>query len=125
MEMASLQKKKVHGKEYWYIVECRRVKGKPRPFVLEYLGNAQTLLRRLQKEEGQKKVKSFSHGAVYALLKIAQEIGLPSILKKHLSGQMRGGLPIADTLLAGAIYRALNPGSKRRFSRWAKGTTLP
>jgi len=125
MEMASLQKKKTHGKEYWYIVECRRVKGKPRPFVLEYLGNAQTLLRRLRKEEGQKKLKSFSHGAVYALLKIAQDMELPSILKKHLTGQQRGGLPIADTLLAGAIYRSLNPGSKRRFSRWAKGTTLP
>ena len=123
--MASLQKKKVHGKEYWYIVECRRVKGKPRPFVLEYLGNAQTLLRRLQKEEGQKKLKSFSHGAVHALLKIAQDMELPSILKKHLAGQQRGGVPIANTLLAGAIYRSLNPASKRRFSRWAKGTTLP
>jgi len=71
MEMASLQKKKVHGKEYWYIVEGRRIKGKPRPFVLEYLGNAKTLLRRLQKEEGQKKLKSLSHGAACILLEIA------------------------------------------------------
>ena len=86
MEMASLQKKKVHGKEYWYIVECRRVKGKPRPFVLEYLGNATTLLRRLQKEEGQKKLKSFSHGAVYALLRLPRIWNCPVFLKSTLPG---------------------------------------
>jgi hypothetical protein len=65
--MASLQKKKVHGRWYWYIVECRRINGKPRPFVLEYLGTPETLLKRL-KGEGKKKVKSFSHGHVLALI---------------------------------------------------------
>lgn len=123
--MASLQKKKVHGKEYWYIVECRRVNGKPRPFVLEYLGSPETLLKKLREKGYQKRVKSFSHGAVYALLKVAREIKLPDILKKHLVANKRGGLSVADTILLGAIYRALEPGSKRRFERWAKGTILP
>lgn len=123
--MASLQKKKVHGKEYWYIVECRRVNGKPRPFVLEYLGRPGTLLKRLRKEGYERKVKSFSHGGVYALLKVAKEIKLPDILKKHLPENKRGGLLVADTLLLGAIHRACEPGSKRKFERWAKETTLP
>ncbi|RLE07269.1 IS1634 family transposase, partial [Candidatus Aerophobetes bacterium] len=122
--MASLQKKKVHGKQYWYIVECRRVNGKPRPFVLEYLGTPETLLKRL-KGEGKKKVKSFSHGDVLALLKVAKEIELPDILKAHLPKAKRGGLSVADTILVGAIYRACEPGSKRKFERWARGTTLP
>ena len=122
--MASLQKKKVHGKWYWYIVECRRINGKPRPFVLEYLGTPETLLKRLR-GEGKKKVKSFSHGHVLALLKIAKEIKLLDILKKHLPGRKRASLEVADTILLGAIYRALHPSSKRRFERWAKLTTLP
>jgi len=122
--MASLQKKKVHGRWYWYIVECRRINGKPKPFVLEYLGTPETLLKRL-KGEGKKKVKSFSHGHVLALLKIAREIELPDILKKHLPGRKRAGLKVADTILLGAIYRALHPSSKRRFERWVKTTTLP
>lgn len=123
--MASLQKKKVHGKEYWYIVECRRVNGKPRPFVLEYLGRPETLLKRLREKGYQRKVKSFSHGHVFALLKVAEEIKLLDILKKHLVEKKRGGLSVADTILLGAIYRACEPGSKRRFERWARGTTLP
>ena len=122
--MASLQKKKVHGKWYWYIVECRRINGKPRPFVLEYLGTPETLLKRLR-GEGKKRVKSFSHGHVLALLKIAKEIKLLDILKKHLPGRKRASLEVADTILLGAIYRALHPSSKRRFERWAKLTTLP
>ena len=122
--MASLQKKKVHGKWYWYIVECRRINGKPRPFVLEYLGTPETLLKRLR-GEGKKRVKSFSHGHVLALLKIAKEIKLLDILKKHLPEKKRSSLEVADTILLGAIYRALHPSSKRRFERWAKLTTLP
>jgi len=123
--MASLQKKKVHGKEYWYIVECRRVNGKPRPFVLEYLGRPEALLKRLKDIGYKRKVKSYSHGGVFALLKVAREIRLPDILKKHLVQTKRGGLSVADTILVGAIYRAFEPGSKRRFERWARGTTLP
>jgi len=122
--MASLQKKKVHGKWYWYIVECRRINGKPRPFVLEYLGTPETLLKRLR-GKGRKKVKSFSHGHVLALLKITKEIKLLDILKKHLPEKKRSSLEVADTILLGAIYRALHPSSKRRFERWAKLTTLP
>ena len=122
--MASLQKKKVHGRWYWYILECRRINGKPRPFVLEYLGTPETLLKRLR-GEGKKRVKSFSHGHVLALLKVAREIKLPDILKKHLPEKKRASLKVADTILLGAIYRALHPSSKRRFEQWAKTTTLP
>jgi len=56
--MASLQKKKVHGRWYWYILECRRINGKPRPFVLEHLGTPETLLKRLR-GEGKKFLYSY------------------------------------------------------------------
>ncbi|MBE7444354.1 MAG: hypothetical protein HS132_03590 [Planctomycetia bacterium] len=39
---------KPRGYKYWYIVESRRVNGKPRPIVLSYLGKADDLLKRLQ-----------------------------------------------------------------------------
>lgn len=122
--MASLQKKKIHGKEYWYIVECRRVNGKPRPFVLEYIGKAENLLQRLQKQR-EKRVKSFSHGAVTALLKVGKEIELLAILDRHLPGQIRDGFTVGQTMLLGAIHRVIKPASKRGFSQWVKTTTLP
>jgi hypothetical protein len=58
-DMASIQSKNSRGHKYWYIVESRRVNGKPRPVVLEYLGKAETLLKRLQQGmEGKLKIKS-------------------------------------------------------------------
>ena len=46
--MASIQPKMSRGHKYWYIVESRRVDGKPRPVVLEYLGKPDDLLKRLR-----------------------------------------------------------------------------
>ncbi len=45
--MASLHKKISRGHAYWYLVQSRRVHGKPRPVVLAYLGKPEDLLRRL------------------------------------------------------------------------------
>ncbi|GAI48971.1 unnamed protein product, partial [marine sediment metagenome] len=42
--MATIQSKTTKGYKYWYIVESRRVNGKPRPIVLAYLGKADDLL---------------------------------------------------------------------------------
>ncbi|MEW6609700.1 MAG: IS1634 family transposase [bacterium] len=127
LNMASLQKKISHGRPYWYIVECRRIKGKPRPMVLAYLGSTERLLNRLLKGErvGSLKVKSYSHGAVYGLWQVASEIGLLAILNQYLPVQKRDGLSVAETLLLAAIYRAIRPGSKRSFSEWVCETTLP
>jgi hypothetical protein len=38
--MATIQHKNSRGHKYWYIVESRRVNGKPRPIVLAYLGQS-------------------------------------------------------------------------------------
>ncbi len=50
-EMATIQKRKSHGQTYWYIVESRRVNGKPRPITLEYLGKAEDLLERIFRKQ--------------------------------------------------------------------------
>ncbi len=88
--MATLQKKRGRGHEYWYIVvQSRRINGKPKPIVLAYLGKAETLLEKLKqlkekekdlssgKEFFLKKLKSFSHGDTLALWKLVNEVGLP------------------------------------------------
>jgi transposase len=122
--MATLQKKKVHGREYWYIVECRRVNGKPRPFVLEYIGKAENLLKRIA-EQRERRVKSFSHGAVSGLINAGKDIELLNILDKNSPEQKRDGLTVGQTILLGAIHRVIRPASKRSFSQWAETTTLP
>lgn len=129
--MATLQQKTSHGQKYWYIVESRRVNGKPRPVVLAYLGKADTLLERLQQLEEPGAIKSYSHGAVAALLRIARELDIVQIINQHIHARrkhfapkpLRNNLTVGATLLLGAMGRACMPASKRGWRPWAKTTS--
>ena len=79
--MASLQKRTVKGIDYWSLVESRRVNGKPRPVVIEYFGNTKKFAEWLMKSRNENKVlKSYSHGDTFALMKIAEKLGIEAIL---------------------------------------------
>ncbi|MCX5774595.1 MAG: IS1634 family transposase [Fusobacteria bacterium] len=127
--MATLQKRKSHGQNYWYIVESRRVNGKPRPVTLAYLGKAEDLLSRL---EGQKSfdVKSYSHGDTFSLCKAAEELGIIDIINKYVTLTKSGAKPVRDELTVGAslllaaIGRSCRPTSKMGWYDWAAGTSL-
>jgi transposase len=129
--MATIQAKRCRGHKYWYIVESRRVNGKPRPIVLAYLGKADDLLRRLKGVTKALKVKSFSHGAVAALLKVAHQIDVTNIINRHIKSQrsympekpIRNNLTAGITLLLAAIGRTCMPTSKRGWWSWAKTTS--
>jgi len=127
--MATIQSKKSRGHKYWYIVESRRVNGKPRPIVLEYLGKAETLLRRLQQGIGERlKVKSHSHGAVAALLVVARKLDVVAVINRYIHSQrsywpdkpLRNNLTAGITLLLAAIGRVCMPTSKRGWWTWAQ-----
>lgn len=130
--MASLQVKMHQGRKYWCIVESKRVNGKPRAFVVEYLGTADTLLARLTSEGGQHKVKSFSHGSVAALLTLAKKLDIVLIINKYTLSKrkywpeqpLRNNLTAGITLLLAAIGRACKPTSKLGwYENWAKATS--
>lgn len=123
--MATLQKRKSRGHNYWSIVESRRVNGKPRPIILEYLGTASTLLKRL-KEGIPKKIRSYSHGLVAVMLDIAEELQVVPSIDKHLKcKQLRDGFTVGGSLLLAAIGRIGKPTSKRGwYEGWARYTSL-
>ncbi len=117
------------GHKYWYIVESRRVNGKPRPIVLEYLGKAESLLRRLHQGIGERlKVKSHSHGAVAALFIVARKLDVVAVINRYIHSQrsywpdkpLRQGLTAGITLLLAAIGRVCMPTSKRGWWTWAQ-----
>lgn len=129
--MATIQPKTSHGHKYWYIVESRRVNGKPRPVVLAYLGKAEDLLRRLAGLNADARIKSYSHGAVAALLRVAGEVEAPSIINRYVRSSREPGaekpvrhhLTVGATLVLGAIGRVCMPTSKRGWWEWAKTTS--
>ena len=129
--MATIQAKTSRGHKYWYIVESRRVNGKPRPIVLAYLGKPDDLLKRLQGLTENIKVKSYSHGAIAALLQVAQKLDIPPIINKYIESHrkympdkpIRNNLTAGITFLLGAIGRVCMPTSKRGWWNWAKTTS--
>jgi len=130
--MATIQAKVSRGHKYWYIVESKRINGKPRPIVLAYLGKADGLLRRLQGITSRIRLKSYSHGGVAALLNIASKLDIPNIINKYIDSKrsytskkpIRNSLTAGITLTLAAIGRVCMPTSKRGWLGWAKTTTL-
>ena len=124
--MASLQKRTVKGIDYWSLVESRRVNGKPRPVVIEYFGNAKRFAEKLMNNRNEnKKLKSYSHGDVYALMKIAERLVIERILDDVLAPQTRKGIKRSTCLMLIALQSICKPGSKRKFESWISGTTIP
>ena len=123
--MATLQKRKSRGHTYWSIVESRRVNGKPRPVILEYLGTAKALLKRLT-EGVPKNVRSYTHGDVAVMLDIAEEFKIVETINKHLKSKpFRDGFTVGGSLLLAAIGRICQPTSKRSwYEGWARHTSL-
>ncbi|MGA8343483.1 MAG: IS1634 family transposase [Candidatus Sulfotelmatobacter sp.] len=122
--MASLQKHRVAGRTYWRIVESRRIRGKPRPVPLLYLGSADDLLNRLlQAPQGELRIQSFQHGDVAALKAVADRLGVISIIDRHVPEGARA-LSVGTTLLLAALNRAIRPRSKRGWAAWAQLTSL-
>ncbi len=129
--MATIQSKLSRGHKYWYIVESKRVNGKPRPVVLAYLGKAEDLLKRLQGLHTHR-LKSYSHGAVCSLIEVAARLNIVGILNKHVKSSryymaekpVRNNLTTGITFVLGAIGRACMPTSKMGWWNWARSTSV-
>lgn len=127
--MASLQKTTTKGINYYSIVECRRINGKPTPVTIAYLGNVEKILDMFNNQSGKTassdvNFKSFSYGAVFALWKIAQKHNIIKYLNSFFPKQTRSGLSRGETILLASIYRAIYPGSKNEFSEKMAETSL-
>ena len=125
--MASIQKKTVKGIDYWYLIESKRVNGKPKTFVLDYYGNTKSMTKHFLDILTNKNriIKSFSHGDSHALMKMAKKIGIEEILDDAFKNKKSHGIKRSTSLILAAIHRVCKPGSKNEFAEWFKDTTLP
>ena len=122
--MASLQKNRVGGRTYWRIVESRRIHGKPHAVPILQLGTADALLERLlNAPSGRLRLRSYRHGDVAALKAVADRLDVVSLIDQHVPRKRRA-LTVGQTLLLGALNRAIRPRSKRGFASWAATTSL-
>jgi transposase len=123
--MASLQRRIVHGHAYYYLVESRRVNGRPRPVVIQYLGSADTLLKRLQQTSSKPlHARVIQFGGVAALYELAQQLQLVELIDQIVPKRKQGP-SLGQYVLVAAINRCLAPTSKLRMPAWLRSTPLP
>jgi len=125
--MASLIKKKKGKRLYYYMVESKRVNGKPRIVNQTYLGPVERVVRILSeypKRVEPKEVEHLNFGLLAALLSLAKRINLVDTINRHTS-KRRQGISIGDYVLLIVLNRCIDPKSKRSLYTWYKKSFLP
>jgi transposase len=124
--MASLYKKVISGRPYWYLREMGWVEGKPKMVSERYLGSAAEVAALLDAREDKmlpERTRHLDFGAVAAAWGLLAELGVAAIIDGE-AGAAPPGLPLSPgTYLAlAALNRVVDPCSKRGFADWWRTT---
>ena len=128
--MASITKKIIRGRTYYYARECKRVNGKPKIVWQKYLGRIDDVVTAVTKwrngcliPQPQREGIVTDLGAVTALYDLASRLDLVSVIDKHV--RKRGDGPSVGTyLLVAVINRCVDPRSKAKVGEWFDKTVL-
>lgn len=127
--MASLVKKIIRGKPYYYARECKRVDGKPKIVWQKYIGRPQDIIDgatgfaspTVVPQPKEAAISAF--GAVVALYDLSIQLQIPQFIDRHVP--KRGNGPTVGTyLLVAAINRCVAPCSKGSIGKWFETTAL-
>jgi transposase len=123
--MASLYKKVISGKSYWYLREMARVDGKPKMVSERYLGTAAEIEALLDAREAAvlpERTRHLDFGAVAAVWGLLGDLGVGALIDQHTPAVP--GLPLSPgTYLSLAVLnRVVDPCSKSGFADWWKST---
>jgi transposase len=124
--MASLYKKVISGRPYWYLREMGWVDGKPKMVSERYLGSAAEVAALLDAREDKmlpERTRHLDFGTVAAAWGLLAELGVAAIIDGE-AGAAPPGLPLSPgTYLAlAALNRVVDPCSKRAFADWWRTT---
>lgn len=123
--MASLTKKIINGRPYYYLRETAWVEGRPKVVRTVYLGRAEDIERRLAEGLGEPKaVEVRAFGAVAAALRLARELGVAEAIDRALGARGGKGPSVGELIELAAINRACCPRSKRQLADWHRRTAL-
>src|SRR3954451_22131530 len=122
--MASIIKKIIRGRPYYYARECRRVDGKPTIVWQKYLGRADDIIAALvpsppdaEPPPRPREAVITDFGAVVALYDLAQRLKLRDHIDRHVPKD-GSGPSVGTYLLLAAINRCVAPRSKAQMARW-------
>jgi len=124
--MASLYKKVINGRPYWYLREMGWVDGKPKMISERYLGTAaeiEALLDARQAAAMPERTRHLAFGDVAAAWGMLQKLGVAAVIDEA-AGQRRAdaGASAGTYLALAALNRLVAPCSKLGFADWWRTT---
>ncbi len=126
--MASLVKKKIGGKAYYYARECKRVDGRPKIVWQKYLGKAEDIVRCMTEAGAAapaqpREALIAEFGAVAALYDLAERLHIAATIDRHVP-KSGAGPGVGTYLLVAILNRCVAPCSKSSMADWFEKTAL-
>jgi transposase len=124
--VASLYKKVISGKPYWYLREMGWVDGKPKLVSERYLGTAAEIEALLDAREAAvmpERTRHLAFGDVAAAWGMLEDLGISAIIDEAAGARRAdAGASVGTYLALAALNRLVAPCSKLAFADWWKTT---
>ena len=124
--MASLYKKVISGKPYWYLREMAWVEGKPKMISERYLGSAADIAAAFDAHEAAiapERTRHLAFGDVAAAWGMLERLGVVAVIDEVVGARRRdAGASVGTYLALATLGRLVDPCSKRGFEKWWRST---
>lgn len=124
--MASLYKKVISGKPYWYLREMARVDGKPKMVSERYLGSAADIEALLDAQETAMlpaRTRHLAFGDVAAAWEMLDRLDVIGVIDEVVGTRRADAhASVGSYLVLAALNRLVEPRSKLGFADWWKTT---
>jgi transposase len=124
--MASLYKKVINGKPYWYLREMARLDGKPKMVSERYLGSAADIEALLEARESgvlPARTRHLAFGDVAAVWGVLQRLDVIGVIDAVVGARRAdAGASVGSYLALAALNRVVAPTSKLAFADWWRTT---
>jgi transposase len=124
--MASLYKKVISGKPYWYLREMARVDGKPKMVSERYLGSAADIEALLDAQESAMlpaRTRHLAFGDVAAAWEMLDRLDVIAVIDSVVGTRRSDAqASVGSYLVLAALNRLVEPRSKLGFADWWKTT---
>jgi len=120
--MASLYRKVINGKPYYYLREMARVDGKPKMVSERYLGSVDDIIRAMDAAQAATMPQRTGHlafGDIAAVWSLLVELDVAGVIDAVVGARRAdAGASIGTYLALAALGRLVAPGSKSAFADW-------
>lgn len=124
--MASLYRKTINGKPYWYLREMARVDGKPKMVSERYLGTAADIDAAMTARDAAAmpaRTRHLGFGDLAAAWGVLDRLGVIEVIDDVVGARRSdAGASVGTYLVLAALNRLVDPCSKRAFADWWKST---